>query len=246
MDGMETIYNDHWLWIYNFSLKILLDPHEAEDASQEIFEKILKGYPRFRGECQLRTWIFRIAKNHLMSQKSRSDAITWEQFESDLHEYAPYQGELGLNGVEEKMYIEEIKVGCTTAMLQCLDREDRIVFVLATILQFPGREGALICGLTEANYRKILSRARTKLGNFLSKNCGLISESADCRCRKRISHAVQAGRLNPEKLLYQTGDQKIRNALEELNLLDALSEVYLDHPLIQSMAAPNPNWNFLK
>ncbi len=52
--------------------------------------------------------------------------------------------ELGsADDTEQSLLIEEVKVGCTLAMLQCLDRPHRAAYVLGEIMELSGPESAL-------------------------------------------------------------------------------------------------------
>lgn len=47
--------------LYNLTLRLLGNPHEAADVTQEVFIKIYRGIHGFNGDSNLRTWIYRIA-----------------------------------------------------------------------------------------------------------------------------------------------------------------------------------------
>lgn len=49
--------------IYNFVFRLLEDPADAPDVTQEVFLKVFRNIREFRGECSLKTWIYRIAVN---------------------------------------------------------------------------------------------------------------------------------------------------------------------------------------
>ncbi len=49
--------------IYNFVFRLLEDPADAPDVTQEVFVKVFRKIGDFRGECSLKTWIYRIAVN---------------------------------------------------------------------------------------------------------------------------------------------------------------------------------------
>ena len=49
--------------IYNFVYRMLDDPSDAPDVTQEVFLKVFRNIGDFRGECSLKTWIYRIAVN---------------------------------------------------------------------------------------------------------------------------------------------------------------------------------------
>ena len=59
-----------------------------------------------------------------------------------------------------------MKVGCTLAMLQCLDRPQRLAYVLGEILDMPAPEAADAIGLDSAAFRKRLQRAREAVEAF--------------------------------------------------------------------------------
>lgn len=49
--------------IYNFVYRLLEDPSDAPDVTQEVFLKVFRNVGDFRGECSLKTWMYRIAVN---------------------------------------------------------------------------------------------------------------------------------------------------------------------------------------
>jgi RNA polymerase sigma-70 factor (ECF subfamily) len=49
--------------IYNFVFRLLDDPADAPDVTQEVFLKVFRNIGDFRGDCSLKTWIYRIAVN---------------------------------------------------------------------------------------------------------------------------------------------------------------------------------------
>jgi hypothetical protein len=49
-----------------------------------------------------------------------------------------------VNDAEKKLLVEEVKIGCSTGMLQCLDAESRITYILGEILELDSIEDAYI------------------------------------------------------------------------------------------------------
>ena len=49
--------------LFRICFLYLRDYHLAEDALQDTFEKAIKAFPQFRGECTEKTWLTRIAMN---------------------------------------------------------------------------------------------------------------------------------------------------------------------------------------
>lgn len=65
LGGLLSLYGNDLLRICFVYLR---DYHLAEDAVQDTFEKALKSYARFRGECGEKTWLTRIAINVCKNQ----------------------------------------------------------------------------------------------------------------------------------------------------------------------------------
>jgi len=232
---MESIKEDEvigfWNMVYNISLNMLHNAADAEDATQQIFEKVIKNISRFEKRSKFSTWVYRIAYNHLLDikRKSFTEEISFQQVENDVRNFRPYENELNLTAVEEKIYIQQIKNGCTLAMLQCLDSESRLIFIIGNIFNLQGKEAAEVCNLNEISYRKKLSRAKQKIKNFMEKSCGLLNKDAHCKCRKRLLIANEHGRIDVDKLLYRNDNDKIREYVDEMNSIDAVSRVYQDN-----------------
>ncbi|MDC7124211.1 MAG: RNA polymerase sigma factor [Spirochaetales bacterium] len=227
-----------WKMVYNLSLNFLHDETLAEDATQEIFAKANSAKESFRHESSLGTWIYRIAYNYLVDQKKKKskEQISFELFEQDVNNYSPFENEMGLSKDEMKIYVEQVKIGCTKAMLQCLSPEERFAFILGNIFDFSSKDGAVICGTTEEAYRQRLSRASRKIKNFMKLNCGLLSPDATCQCRKRIGVALERERINPDMLLHHTESTSIRNYLASMNEIDEAAEAFRSNPFINKPA----------
>lgn len=233
---MESITNQEllnlWNMVFNLSVHMLHNKFDAEEATQSIFEKIIEQKSTFRNESKLSTWVYRISYNYLIDllRKRKESGLTFDILERDVNNFKPYENELKLSETEEKIYVEEIKIGCTLAMLQCLDPESRFIYILGNIFNVSQKDAADICRIEYANYRKQLSRIKEKIKNFMKNNCGLINPDAECKCRKRILIATNRGRVNPEKLLYQTQNRRIKELITEMNEIDEISKIYKNNP----------------
>lgn len=227
-----------WNMVFNLALNFLHDENDAEEAAQEVFIKANGSIAGFRHEAALSTWVYRIAYNYLIDQKRLRfrDEISFELFGRDVTDFTPYGGELGLSEAETAIYVEQVKIGCTKAMLQCLDPVDRFVFILGKIFGFGGNEGATVCEMSEEGYRQRLSRASKKITNFMTLNCGLINDGATCHCKKRIGIALERHRIDPDMLLHHTDSRKIKDYLKGLNELDSVAEAFRDNPFIDKSA----------
>ncbi len=105
-----------------------------------------------------------------------------------------------------KPMLNELRMSCTMAMLLCLDRKHRIAYVLGDILEFDHSETAEILEISQANFRKRLSRARSDVVAFTANRCGIANTKAKCSCARRLPAAVKSGRVDPKHIRYAGGD----------------------------------------
>lgn len=180
--------------IYGLAIRMLGDPTDAEDATQEIIVKIATHLGDFREQTAFRSWIFRIASNHLLTARKRKaerDAHSLEQSEAFLSRcLAPELKAASLNP-EQKLFAEEIRLSCLHGVLLGLDRELRIAYILGEAFDVSSEQGGYILGITAAAYRKRLSRARERLYHFISKNCGVVNKKNRCQCDRWIEYVNQ-------------------------------------------------------
>src|SRR5262245_41690853 len=68
-DALERLITRHQAWIYNIVLRMLYWPNDAEDVTQEILIKLTTKLSTFEGRSSFRTWLYRIAVNHILNVK---------------------------------------------------------------------------------------------------------------------------------------------------------------------------------
>ncbi|MFI5114533.1 MAG: RNA polymerase sigma factor [Terriglobales bacterium] len=55
--------------IYNLVYRVVQDPSDAADTTQEVFLKVFRGMKQFHGESSLKTWIYRIALHEAANRR---------------------------------------------------------------------------------------------------------------------------------------------------------------------------------
>lgn len=58
-------------YVYTLARRLLRDPEEAADLTQDIFLNVWNGLPFFRQESRFRTWLYRIVVNHCLNRLRR-------------------------------------------------------------------------------------------------------------------------------------------------------------------------------
>lgn len=61
--AFEALVQQHAPYVYNLALRMLSDPHEAEDMAQEAFLRAWRSLPKFQMKAQFSTWLYRIVTN---------------------------------------------------------------------------------------------------------------------------------------------------------------------------------------
>jgi RNA polymerase sigma factor (sigma-70 family) len=154
---------------------MLWNRQDAEDATQENLVGVVTRLAQFDFRSRLTTWVYRVAVNYLLDvRKSPVERLrlTFTSFADDLAQGLE-EGEPG--SAERSVLVEEVKVGCTVAMLQCLDRPHRLAYIVGEILDVSGPEAAEILQITSDAFRKQLQRARAEVVAFTSAHCELVS-----------------------------------------------------------------------
>src|SRR5437870_9864163 len=102
--------------VYGLALRMLWNREDAEDATQEILVRVVTRLSQFDFRSRLRTWVYRIAVNHVLDVKKSPVErlqLTFDRFADDL---ADEMSAVGPSDVERSLLIEEVKIGCTLGM----------------------------------------------------------------------------------------------------------------------------------
>lgn len=148
MTTFEEIYNRYAPQIFRVCLGYTNDPDQAKDLVQETFIAVWKNLPGFRYECQMSTWIFRIATNHCLRALEVAKRMPAAELPFDLAESCE-------DSPEEKLNF----------LYQCiseLEEADRIIISLE-LEGLPQAEIATVVGLSKVNVRVKIHRIKEKL-----------------------------------------------------------------------------------
>ena len=238
-DALEKLVRRHQPWVFNVAIRMVWYREVAEDATQEILIKAVTKLSTFRGQSQFRTWLYRIAVNHLLNvRKSEFErqSITFTDMGRALDETP----DLDLPDprsvpVELPLLVEEARISCMTGMLLCLDRRQRLAFILGEYFGVTSEIGGEVMEVSPDNFRQLLSRARRDLYEFMNDKCGLVNAANPCRCAKKTRSFMQAGYVDPERLEFTKGrlasvSDVAPHRLNELETLDRKhAELFRDH-----------------
>src|SRR5215510_14978816 len=127
-DALDHVVRDLQGDVYGLALRMLWNREDAEDATQEILVRVVTRLSQFDFRSKLKTWVYRIAVNHILDVKKspvERMRLTFDAFAEDLGDGLSDEGP---QSAERSLLVEEVKIGCTLGMLQCLDRPHRAAY----------------------------------------------------------------------------------------------------------------------
>jgi RNA polymerase sigma factor (sigma-70 family) len=240
-EALEELVQRHQGWIYNIAIRMLYHPQDAEDATQEILIKAVTRLSSFEGRSSFRTWLYRIVVNHVLNMKrgrveqmSISFRSNGEALDNtpDLDMPDPSSAP-----ADVRLLVAEAMISCVSGMLLCLDREQRLIYILGEIFGVTDTVAAELLEISCETFRQRLARARRDLHNFMNDKCGLVNRANPCRRAKKTRGFIQAGHVDPEHLLFvQDHIRQVRDAVPKAyetirTLDDQYADIYRQHPL---------------
>ena len=249
--ALEGLVLRHQAWVYNIAVRMVFQPEDAEEVTQEVLIKVITQLSTFKGESKFRTWLYRIAANHVLNMKRRRaemQVTTFAEYGAAI-DNTPNLDLPDPNSVpvEVPLLVEEAKLSCTTGMLLCLDRKQRLVFTLGEILGASDTVGGEVLQMTADNFRQSLARARRDLSSFMNHQCGLVNKANPCRCPKKTKGFIEHGHVDPVQLLFAGKHvQRIKDvAAETVREIEDIAErqhadIFREHPFLQP--ADQINW----
>jgi RNA polymerase sigma factor (sigma-70 family) len=257
--SLNDLIQKHQPFIYNIAWKMIGDPSQAEDLTQEALLKIISNLSSFQGKSAFRTWAYRIVWNHFLNQKKKPNGPFMENFD-DLGNALDSAPSFDLSFEEQeskKEEIREVRLQCLSGMLLCLTKEQRLVYIIGDIFDADHNIGSEIMGVSKDTYRKKLSRARNDLHNFMKNKCGLVDKANPCRCHKKVTIALNSGMVDAKNLLfnrkeYSSFQREIESSANQLveESEDLYAELHRSHSFKTHFEKKNflqtilesPNW----
>lgn len=202
--ALEQLLKKHQPFIFNIAWKMVQNPNDAQDITQEVLIKVTTKLSQFKGESQFRTWLYRIVANHFLKMRKigREEIVTdFATFGNILDSFDNIEL-TELEQEEREAEIREMNLACMSGMLLCLTRDQRMVYILGELFNADHTVGSEILGISKQNFRVRLSRARKDLFQFMNHKCGLVNKSNPCRCYKKVTVAIENKRIDSKNLLF--------------------------------------------
>ncbi|MBI4753333.1 sigma-70 family RNA polymerase sigma factor [Candidatus Desantisbacteria bacterium] len=157
--AFEQVYKEFSGFVYNISLKITGNSHDAEEVTQDIFMKIYHKLKTFRFCSSFKTWVYRIAVNTAINYQRSS--IKKESQRVDFETIALTVSDD--KATAEDNIIKQEDSAQLDSLLQALKPEHRVCLILREIEGLNYREIANILEIPVNTVRSRLKRAREAL-----------------------------------------------------------------------------------
>lgn len=239
-NSLSELVTRHQQYIFNIAMKMINNVEDAEDVTQEILVKLVTSLAKYdSAKGKFRTWLYRITFNHFLNIKKQSYEQVVTSFDVFFN-YIDGSPNIDLSEDEERemqLEIEESKVACMTGMLMCLDREQRLTYIVGEVFEIDHQLASEIFEVAPDNFRQKLSRARKDLHQWMHNRCGLVNAANPCRCPKKTKGFIQNGWVSPENMKWHSNysqkikelsDTKIDEVLKDVD--DIYARLYKEHP----------------
>jgi RNA polymerase sigma-70 factor, ECF subfamily len=169
----ETVFAEYHPKILRY-LTRMVGSADAEDVSQEVFDRVHRGLQGFQGKSSLSTWIYRIATNAAID-KARSASHKYEKDRKSYEDETMLESSGAMASpapqATERLLIRKEMGDCINEFIDALPSNYKTVLVLSDIEGLTNREIAEILGISEDNAKVRLHRARVRLKEALKNGC---------------------------------------------------------------------------
>lgn len=170
-DAFYELMRPYERMIYATAIAVLKNPADAEEVAQEAVMKAFSNLPRFRAESKFSTWLIQITYNEARMKVKKARQHLYESIDEqqqnekgdcwpkDYADWRPIPSEV-LEQNEIRQAVEDA--------INLLSPEYREVFILRDVQHLNIKETATILGISEANVKTRLHRARLQLRDSLA------------------------------------------------------------------------------
>ena len=166
-EAFEQLYRRHFRRVYALCLRMMSNPTEAEDMTQEVFVHLFNKVGSFRGDSAFTTWLHRMTVNqvlmHFRKRSTKSELLTDEG-------ETPVQIVRGTENPNAMPIVDRISLENAVAQLP---PGYRTVFILHDVEGYEHGEIAKMLGFAEGTSKSQLHKARLKLRNLIREQAAL-------------------------------------------------------------------------
>ncbi|MGM0867494.1 MAG: RNA polymerase sigma factor SigJ [Bacillota bacterium] len=186
---MEELYNQYRALLFTLAYQLTGSAADAEDVVQDVFFKAFAVHPEQLKEPK--AYLCKMVTNHCLdlqkSARKRREVYVGPWLPEPIR--TPEADTLEMTVVRRDLLSYAMLV-----LLERLTPTERAVFVLREALGFDYPEIAELLGKREANCRKLMSRARSKMG--LSEDETVAAEAVESEWTSRFLTSLEQGNID--------------------------------------------------
>jgi len=167
-DRLEALVREHARLVYRIAFSVLRNPHDAEDAVQEVFLRILRSRNRLREVADPKAYLARTAWNVALDSRRRHREVSIDASPEEGG-VGPAIAELQASGASlEQIASDRQVMRFVATSVAELPADLRYAITLATVEELSAAEAAAILGVAETTVRTRVFRARQILRQKLT------------------------------------------------------------------------------
>src|SRR3954469_16588192 len=168
--ALDTLIRATYADVYALCRRMLADPDEAADATQEVYLRVMRSVLGFRGESAFGTWLHRVTVNVCLTalrKRSRARAAGMVAGGTPFALPGDDAGLASTAGAPDDLAVTAVLAARSEAALARLPEDARAVVVLRDIEGLSTKEVADLLGVTETVVKVRLHRAHARLRTML-------------------------------------------------------------------------------
>jgi len=165
---LEKLFHTYYKDIYRYLYSLTHDASLSEDLASDVFLEVVKSIAAFRGESDVKTWLFSIARHKWIDYLRKKNRQAETEVLSELvGDFPAVNGGAELNGPEEQVLDKELLERVYTLLEEEPERTRNVVNLRLEGYSF--YEIGKSQGISESSARVIYFRAKEKIKECLEK-----------------------------------------------------------------------------
>lgn len=166
--AFKKLFDCYNIKVYNFVLRMVGKPYDAEDIVQEVFIKMYRKLTTLKDSKYFSTWLFSIARNESINFLSRVRAKNFDSLDDESENFSEkLTADEPSRSPEQHSELSELEVKLLFALNE-LPEKNRTAFVLGVIEGQTYKDVSEILGCSINNVKSLVFRARSSLCQKLS------------------------------------------------------------------------------
>jgi len=156
VSAFEELFHRHKRRVFDFFYRMVWNVEEARDCAQETFLRLWRGRARYTPKARFSTYLFQIAKNHLLDRRRKQKSrVVLQRVPGDSPE-EPFEAPISATSAYRHAEANEIRSAISDAVAR-LPEVHRLVYVLSQEQRMSYKEIAAVldCPVGTVSSRKV-------------------------------------------------------------------------------------------